>query len=183
MKLIKMIYDKSCASVRRGLVDCQDMHKNIQQFFGTSREESQVLYRLTKDSIYVSASKEPVVHESNGITVVAIKDVVFPESGDELRFNILTCPYKKIDGHRIPLTDERSRIAWIHRQGEKHGFACLTMTENGSSIIKSDSKKFEVEGHYYSGVLEVTDKELFRLALENGIGAEKAYGFGMMLVV
>lgn len=35
----------------------------------------------------------------------------------------------------------------------------------------------------YEGILQVTDAELFRKALTDGIGREKAYGMGMLTVV
>ena len=35
----------------------------------------------------------------------------------------------------------------------------------------------------YEGVLTVTDEELFKAALVQGIGREKAYGLGMLTIV
>lgn len=35
----------------------------------------------------------------------------------------------------------------------------------------------------YEGVLTVTDEELLKVALTNGIGREKAYGLGILTIV
>ena len=183
MKLIKMNFDRSSASVRQCLVDRQDFHKNIQAFFDASREEARVLYRITKDSIYVTSATSPITNERNGIYVVAEKDLVFPDDGEFLRFNIFVRPYKKREGHRIPLIKEKARLEWLHKQGQRYGFEFITVKENGSGIVKSRLKGFEIKGFYYSGVIRVNDKEKLKEALENGIGAEKAYGLGMLLVV
>lgn len=183
MKLIKMTFDRSSASVRQCLIDRQDLHKNIQAFFGASREESRVLYRITKDSIYVTASTAPITTESNGISVVAVKELTLPDDGEILRFNLFVRPYKKREGHRIPLTNEQARLEWLFKQGQRYGFEYITVRENGHGTIRSKLKGFEVEGFYYSGLIRVIDKDKIADALENGIGAEKAYGLGMLLVV
>lgn len=183
MKLIKMIYDRSSASVRQCLVDRHDMHRNIQGFFGTTREAAKVLYRITKDGIYVSATADPIVPESNGISVVAAREIPMRSEGDVLRFNVFTRPYKKVKGHRIPLIQENERLAWLCKQGKRHGFEIVSVSETGHGTVKSISKGFEIEGYYYSGALMVADREKFSSVLENGIGAEKAYGLGLLLVV
>lgn len=183
MKLIKMTYDRSSASVRQCLVDRQDMHRNIQSFFGTTRESANVLYRVTKDGIYVSSTVDPIVAESNGITIVASKEISLRNDGDVLRFNVFTRPYKKNKGHRIPLIREQERLEWLYKQSKQHGFEIISVSETGHGTVKSISKGFEIEGYYYAGTLMVTDKEKFSSVLKKGIGAEKAYGLGLMLVV
>ena len=183
MKLIKLKYDKVDASVRQSLVDRQDMHRNIQKFFNKSRKEANVLYRITSNGIYVSSSVEPVIFEGNGMHVVAVKELTIPETGDILRFNVFTRPYKKREGHRLPLIDKQARMEWLFRQAQKSGFEIINLKEYGHSTIKSPIKHLEIEGYYYSGALRVTDKEKITKAIENGIGAEKAYGLGMLLMI
>ena len=38
-----------------------------------------------------------------------------------------------------------------------------------------------VTGYHYQGLLQITDSEHFRHALQEGIGSGRAYGLGMLL--
>ncbi len=183
MKLIKIVYDRSNSSVRQSLIDSQDMHRNIMRFFENSRKSAKVLYRITNDAIYVSSVNEPCITESNGMTVTAMKEMRIPEDGETLRFSLLTRPYKKINGHRIPLIKKDERIKWLYKQSQRYGFLFESLSENKCGIIRSGYKEFEFEAYYYSGIIKVLEKSKFISLLENGIGAEKAYGLGMFMVV
>ena len=75
------------------------------------------------------------------------------------------------------------------KQALKTGFSL----EDGMWLVTEfkwyDFKKGERRNHVrilsvtYEGVLTVTDEELLKVALTNGIGREKAYGLGMLTIV
>ena len=48
MILTKVNLDLRIPSARQALVDCGDMHRNVQALFGGSREDAGVLYRMQK---------------------------------------------------------------------------------------------------------------------------------------
>lgn len=183
MNLYKISLDRNHPSVRQGFVDRQDLHINIQQFFDGCREETKVLYRVHGSDIYVSAKTQPICNEKNGMRIQTSKEMPEHGKGDQCRFNVLTQPYIKRQGKRIPLIREKERMDWLIKQGDKHGFRILMAREMGNASIRSHKKLFDLKAYYYFGVLEVTDKVAFREALENGIGASKAYGLGMLMVV
>jgi CRISPR system Cascade subunit CasE len=81
-------------------------------------------------------------------------------------------------------------VRWFAEQGAKQGFAAAS---NGLAISVYDQ---EIRGHeragsgrsfrfasfVFEGRLQVTDVEKFRVALHRGVGAEKAFGFGLIQI-
>lgn len=183
MRLYKIEMDKAHPSVRQGFVDREDLHRNIQMFFNKNREEAGVLYRVYGNHVYVSSKCDPVIDEANGMRIQYSKEMPKHMKGDKCRFSIFTQPYIKHKGKRIPIIHENERLDWIYRQGEKHGFKILSAGERGFGSVRSDRKGFNIKGYYYMGILEITDEERFYSAIEKGLGASKAYGLGMLMVV
>lgn len=94
----------------------------------------------------------------------------------------------KVHAHRTP----EHQMQWLLRQGEKNGFH---VTPESFSVTKSQWYQFgkgneEGAKHTvrllavtYEGMLTVTDADRMKLALQRGIGREKAYGMGLMTLV
>lgn len=77
---------------------------------------------------------------------------------------------------------------WLKRQAEKHGFS---LSDDEWRVTGSQWYRFRkgqsqhkvcMLAVTYEGILTVTDADLFRNALTQGIGREKAYGMGMLTV-
>jgi CRISPR system Cascade subunit CasE len=128
--------------------------------------------------------------------------------GDVLRFRLRSNPTKKIhttaenhtpgkkptgpNGTRKPLRQEELP-EWIARKGIQHGFSVLEIRDQPDPVSGKEQigrKPSESPGHrqmthaavLFEGVLEVTDAGLFRVALWQGIGPAKAYGFGLLSI-
>ncbi len=96
---------------------------------------------------------------------------------------------KKGRGKVIAHTVNSLQEEWLSKQSKKYGFSLSDgewlVTHSQWYIFKkkkeckSSVKIFAVT---YEGTLTVTDKELFKNALINGIGREKAFGMGMLTV-
>lgn len=130
--------------------------------------------------------------------------------GMNLRFRLRANPTRKIDtksspdgtrrnGRRVELRSEDRQLEWLARKGTGHGFEIVSvrtandvanvrandegksygLRANGASVEKTSLTFASV---MFEGVLRVTDADAFRLALENGIGSAKAYGFGLLSV-
>lgn len=188
MKFIKIKMDLGNPSVRRSLADAQILHRNIQSLFNDSRAGSKVLFRRNKDTLYVSANKEPVISEKNGLKVISVSESAPREAAHTYRFNLLTQPYRKHNSNRMPILDPDERIEWLHRQAEKGGFSLVSIKEDGREIISSKikstgEKDFLITAYCYSGMLRVENEELFNKTVIDGIGASKAYGLGMLLTI
>lgn len=192
--------DLSSPSVRQAFRNCQDLHRNIMKAFDMGRQEAKVLYRVIRSEkniqIYVQSFAEPHWDriENNGFHCVKTKDISQLTSAfhanQVLRFTLFTCPTKKVAGEgknsrRVIIRGEEAQADWLKRQGEKYGFRILEVHKDGKEEIYSGQKpsgEFHISGTPFAGVLQISEPEAFRHAFMNGIGAEKAYGFGMIMV-
>jgi len=109
------------------------------------------------------------------------------------------------NGRRVDLRREADQVAWLLRKADQHGFRVLRVRVRPDTVqladapVQADARpagkvtgwRRSGEGHphrltfgavLYEGVLEVTNAERFRLALEQGIGPAKAFGFGLLSV-
>jgi CRISPR system Cascade subunit CasE len=117
-------------------------------------------------------------------------------AGDVLRFRLQANATRKVDtktdaegkrrnGTRVPVGRERLP-EWLGRKAEQSGFAFAegdVRVATGYVYFAKDNREdgrlFSVR---YDGVLRVTDADLFRVALESGIGPAKGFGFGLLSV-
>ena len=117
------------------------------------------------------------------------------ESGKLLNFRLCANPtYTKSAG-----TGNRGKICahvtieqrrkWLLDKACKWGFNLneddfeIIVSDNISFRKKQGAKPVELGIAVYEGLLTVTDTELFKKALTDGIGRAKAYGCGMLTVV
>ena len=200
MILSLLTLDLSSPGVRQSLQDAQDMHRSIMKAFDNSRQEEQVLYRMIRTSkqiqLYVQSKNMPAWDRiaQSGFRCEKTKDIsALPVSfrkDQMLRFKLLGCPAVKKTGEgknsrRVILKTEEEQLNWLARQGEKYGFRILESCIPGKAEKisgKKSSGAFILSGIPFEGVLQVTDPDMFRNAFEKGIGAEKAYGFGMLML-
>ncbi|MBQ3345929.1 MAG: type I-E CRISPR-associated protein Cas6/Cse3/CasE [Synergistaceae bacterium] len=90
----------------------------------------------------------------------------------------------KVRAHK---TTEHQR-EWLIKQSQKNGFQ---LAADGFEITENKWLRFHKSGGNvvtilsvtYEGLLMVTDVELFRKALTNGIGRGKAYGMGLLTIM
>lgn len=200
MILSLLSLDLTAPSVRQSLRDAQDLHRNLMKAFDTDRKDAEMLYRLMRSEkdirIYVQSKLMPEWNriEAFGFRCIKTKDISsLPESfheGQVMRFSLLGCPAKKtpVEGKnskRVLLRGESAQLDWLNHQAEKYGFSILESHITGKEERisgKRSSGEFFLSGVLFEGVLQVNDPEKFRDAFAKGIGAEKAYGFGMLMV-
>lgn len=207
MFLSSIHLDLSSPSVRQCLRDCQDMHRTIMQALpdvidAQSRQSCGVLYRIMHSQVairaYVLSRPRPqweaianLGFECGGVKDVSSLPSTFSE-GRRLAFDALLCPTKKVarpDGNsrRTFLASAADRAEWLARKAEQNGFSIEWMREDGQ-VIQSGVHRtgrgsiMHHAGVRFRGVLMVTDKEAFSNAFTGGIGAGKAYGFGLLML-
>ena len=122
---------------------------------------------------------------------------------DKLHFRLVANPTKKLatlakvdrrakvpgrHGRRVPVpSDEASLRSWLERRAERAGFAVvqLTSVQCGYLYVNKNAKNGDgqrLRSALYDGLLTVTNAELFRRALESGVGPAKAFGCGLLSV-
>lgn len=130
------------------------------------------------------------------------------KDGMVLRFRLRANPTRRIDtksgsdgkrrnGKRVELRGEEQWLAWLARKGEQHGFMLQpSRTWPGAADVRAvdegkltgrrtgarEGSLMTIAGVQFNGILSITNLELFRLALEQGIGSAKAFGFGLLSV-
>ena len=107
--------------------------------------------------------------------------------GETVGFELCACVSRKVRGRHVyyPLADWRSRHAWLRRQGERHGFAPLTIHCRAAQarIDKGGGQTFTVDRTDFIGVLRVADVARFERAVSSGVGSTaRAFGFGMLVI-
>jgi CRISPR system Cascade subunit CasE len=132
-------------------------------------------------------------------------------SGREFVFRLRANPTKRLRkvegsndnlaGKRVHLLREEEWQQWIARKGDLGGFQVLTVnasaTDSVPDIRTSDDITFKgtktdrrtgkrmrmtFGSVLFEGRLRVTDADLFRDTLRQGIGSGKAYGFGLLSI-
>jgi CRISPR system Cascade subunit CasE len=114
-------------------------------------------------------------------------------TGDRFAFRLLANTTRKIltktgedgarkNGKRVPVRGDEARLAWLARHAERGGFRV-----EGAQIVEipsrhGRSRKVVFGGAMFNGVLGVTDPVAFRVALQEGVGPAKAFGFGLLSI-
>jgi CRISPR system Cascade subunit CasE len=93
---------------------------------------------------------------------------------------------KRKPGPRITCRDDEERLEWLRWKGNDSGFTVesVGLTILSVPAVKSDVGPRAKGGSFtavqFDGVLVVTDPDKLREAVRNGIGPQKAYGFGLL---
>jgi CRISPR system Cascade subunit CasE len=109
--------------------------------------------------------------------------------GQHLRFRLRCRPSKRIGakdredvGKRRGLTAKDEILGWLKRKGQAGGFEVHEVAFD--RVYWYDSKggiqDKPIGAVVFDGVLDVTEPETFRQAVDNGIGPQKAFGFGLL---
>jgi len=105
---------------------------------------------------------------------------------ERYRFQLKANPTmrRRSDRRRIALYDEAKLRDWMHRKAEQAGFQIDDLIV-GAAVDELFTRNGQRGKHVavdFQGLLCVADRERFRDAFRRGIGAAKAFGFGMLLL-
>lgn len=77
-------------------------------------------------------------------------------------------------------------LAWLARQGERHGFAIESTFQSDyrpiSLVRKANQRHIRLPAIDFEGILRVTNSPQLASALIEGLGRGKAFGLGLLLV-
>ncbi len=200
MYLSRLDLQLSSPAVRQALRDCQDMHRTLMKAFDCTREETDLLYRVFKTDqniyLYAQCTVLPLWEriEKNGFKCIKMQDISSLQQhfieNTILRFSLLAYPSKKTkveerNSRRVLLRGPDERIDWLGRQGKKNGFTLLEAYEAAGEqplVGEKNSGKFYLTGVPFEGILKITDADAFQRGFLKGIGPEKAYGLGLLMI-
>ena len=114
---------------------------------------------------------------------VQVPDVTL---GEVRAFELRVSCGKKVKGqHRyFPLDDWQKRHEWLRTKAPAIGIDVLTVNCTACRVkITKKSRIFHIDQTDFTGILRVTDKEKFQLAIANGVGSTgKSFGHCLLVI-
>lgn len=198
MYLARLRLDPRSAQARRDLADPYEMHRTLVRPFVKNAEQTppRILWRAEPQAAW----SEPVVlvqaqekadwsvleavsgYLKGGVETRDISPEGWLQQDHCYRFRLFANPTVTREGKRFGLAAEDEQLAWLARQGERHGFALeavlVTSTEQLSS--RQQDNRIKLLQVCFEGRLRVRDNALLAAALRAGIGPGKAFGCGLL---
>ena len=205
MYLTKIIFNFNSKRVRHGIYNCEWIHRMIlEQGFGgitasNARNTLKILYVINGRMMYVQSAVKPNFQQNaeifaeppKTIDIDNVKSLV--KTGSQIRFQCTCNPTKKTkdEGKRVFLTNEQERADWFSRTLRKVGAEVIVQNQSpeikifGLKTDKDSGKEHRIHAKAvtYTGALRVLDSEKLWDAFCNGIGREKAYGCGLLMLM
>jgi CRISPR system Cascade subunit CasE len=201
MYLSKLTLDARQPQARRDLADAYEMHRTLARAFApdSAAPPHRFLWRLerradSQPSTIVLVQSEQLAEWSvldalagyaaniQGNKPVDLEKLV--QSGGRYRFRLLGNPTVTRGGKRYGLTREEEQLAWLARQGERHGFAVLSCERSASERLQVRQGRtgnlISVHSALFEGVLQAIAPDRLRQGLVSGLGHGKALGMGLM---
>lgn len=201
MYLTRLTLDVRSHMVRRDLGSAYEMHRTLARAFApdeASRPE-RFLWRLEtvgagwgQPVVLVQSAQpgrwEPLTSIHGYLSrppegkAVEMADLV--QEGRRMRFRLLANPTVTRNGKRYGLAGEEEQLAWLSRQGERHGFRveAALVTAQGLMDSRKEGRPLTIQQVLYDGYLEVLNSTQLSQALIAGIGPAKAFGCGLLSV-
>lgn len=201
MFLSQLTLNPRCADARRDLGSAYEMHRTLSRAFtpNSSIPPSRFLWRFESNAI---GWKPPVVlvqsqtagdwsvleniasYLAAGVEHKRLDLSAFLKQDASMRFRFLANPTVTRNGKRLGLTVETDQLAWLERQGVKHGFQVEFALVSGQDLLESkkDRHRLTIQRVLFEGRLRVVDASKLAEALVLGIGPAKSFGCGMLSV-
>lgn len=199
MYLSRLRLNPADPQARRDLADAYEMHRTLTRAFSPDAEQApaRFLWRQERnasgwpDGTVLVQAAEPgrweVLRALPGYlqSLEADKPVdwtVRVQPGGHFRFRLLANPTVTRDGKRHGLVREDEQLAWLNRQGERHGFAVLAAVRGTSDRLSARKGRHHitVQSVGFEGLLQATDAAALCEAVTQGLGHAKAMGLGLL---
>ncbi len=177
-------------------------HKLVYAAFPTKEAatEARVLFRFDVEGddgyLYVQSQRQP---DWTLLPEAIRKNITGPiayeiPTAEKMRFRLLAKPSWRLakkaspmKGKRITFEAESDQRKWLERKAAENGFRVeeCVLTERVWFDTKTDERLRNGDPKplyaiQFDGILTVTDRQKLEEAVRNGIGPQKAYGFGLL---
>ena len=199
MYLSRLILNPRNRQVRSELACPYEMHRTLAHAFDDNYADDRVLYRVDVERrtgvppVIVQSLTEPdwsVLPFGGYLLQPSDSKPIDPgfSEGQLLSFRLRANPVKRENatGRRQGLLAEKDQRVWLDRHGERSGFRvvrCHVIPEGLQEVLRrsnGDQRTVTLLSVRFEGLLQVTDAEALRAAVEGGIGPAKAFGFGLL---
>lgn len=209
MYLSRVKIDRENRKKMKRLTHLGDFHSWIEKSFPAEieiGERTRKLWRIDQigKSVYllllsqtkphkISFEKYAVPESFESKSYQSVLDHV--ENGKTYYFQLTANPTKSVKnpidkkerGQVVPLVSVENQLNYLMERSERNGFYLtnnnFTIIERGHRILYRTEKRLNIASATYQGVLSVKDKDVFRKTLINGVGRNKAYGFGLLTII
>jgi len=201
MHLTRLTLDPRSAQARRDLGNAYEMHRTLARAFVADAQSppARFLWRVEAGS---NAWAMPVVlvqaatvgdwsalqampnYLQRPVESKRLNLEQWVEGGACYRFRLQANPTVTRLGKRYGLVGEDEQLAWLNRQGERHGFevkAALVTASDELASRKGDSR-ISVQRVCFEGRLQVCELAAFSRAMTLGLGPAKAFGCGLLSI-
>lgn len=201
MYLSRLTLDPRHPQARRDLGDVYDMHRTLTRSFvhDAATSPKRFLWRL--EPCFDGMVSSSLLIQSETLADWSVLDsfpgyalqvqgnktvdvVQLVQAGQRYRFRLLVNPTVTRNGKRHGLCKEEDQLAWLTRQGERHGFsllACLRASNERLQTRRGKSgDRITLQTVLFEGVLKAVDAQALRLILCQGLGHGKALGLGLL---
>lgn len=190
MMLTTLFLNPEHRQARSDLRNNYSMHQTVSRMFEIG---SRPLFRIEAGRVVIGCATQaprlenlPVGYYSER----AVTEYPLLGNGDVREFRLFANPTKSHDRRRRPLYNPVEQANWLHRKAEAGGFEVLCVdsmkarkiAENYSAPTHEDKYALPLLGVDFRGVLRVLDAEKFAQCIAAGIGSQKAFGMGLLLV-
>lgn len=191
MFLSKLEPNWRSAQAAKELTDPYQLHRTLARAFGDTLPEARLMFRVDADS-----NDRPVIIAQSHVEPDWSRlpaDYAIPQSkpwepqlaaGQRLSFRLAARPTKrdKSTGKRTSLRGDEETMHWLRRKSAEAGFEVVTcrVKELRWKDSKYGSTNQSIRSAVFDGILVVTDPDKLREAVRNGIGPQKAFGFGLL---
>ncbi len=133
-------------------------------------------------------------------------------TGQVLRFRLRANPTKRVardektggamNGKRVGLVREEAQLEWLNRKGQSGGFELVRKSrvirgeqvqipavqvtvegkQGGCKKCGEEQQRMTHLAVLFDGLLRITDADIFRQTIIQGIGPAKAFGFGLLSI-
>ncbi|MBI9051880.1 MAG: type I-E CRISPR-associated protein Cas6/Cse3/CasE [Anaerolineaceae bacterium] len=207
MILSKLLLSPNSRLVRKELGNQYELHRSLMSAFPNqiNREAAALLYRLESSRdplrmgipILVQSITEPDWRSLESRTDYlfcspVLKKVVPQPQGMQgtFRFTLRANPTQRNSQSRklIPIQQDVQLVEWINSKASQNGFSIVDESllirkappllihkpENGKML------RIQIQVTDFSGLLQITDSQMFLQAWQTGIGRGKSFGCGML---
>lgn len=199
MYLTRLTLDPRSAQARLDLTNPYDMHRTLVRAFVADEQQKppRFLWRLEPQLNWHAppivlvqsciAADWQYLHVLPNYLRGSPETKIFDEKGNLglhqcYRFRLFANPTVTRDGKRYGLLKEADQLAWLVRQGQRHGFELTSVIVTACDMLhtKKQAAGITLLRACYEGGLRVTDPGLLENAVRTGIGPGKAFGCGLL---
>ncbi len=182
-------------------LDFRMTHRLVYSGFATKEAatRARVLFRFDLEGefgfLYVQSSEPPdwsLLPRGIAGNVVGPLPLAIPQE-ERLHFRLLAKPSFRVGnrddariGKRTTISDPAKQIDWLRGKGETCGFEvedCLAsdrIWHDSSRARLPNGDLMPLHAVQFDGILRVADRARLEAAVRNGIGPQKAFGFGLL---